>query len=242
RADVHRAALAERPPARRPAQPRRRGAEHDAGRRRHDHRGRACARARRAGRLGARPARRQARPARDAPGGDVLHPLPRDVHVGAVLRRLLIENLVLIRRAELELAPGLNAITGETGAGKTILAQAVGLLLGGRGDAAAVGPDGAEAYVEAELDVPAAFFDAAEVEGLSLEDEQALRDERERLRHGAELAQAAAAAAEALAPEDGDGAAGLTAAAERAVAPLERLAPELARAGDELRDAELQLR
>src|SRR5437762_11688314 len=87
--------------------------------------------------------------------------------IGQVLRRLRIENLVVIREAELELVPGLNAITGETGAGKTILAQAVGLLLGGRGDAAAVGPDGAEAYVEAELDVPAAFFDADEVGALA---------------------------------------------------------------------------
>jgi DNA repair protein RecN (Recombination protein N) len=57
-----------------------------------------------------------------------------------------------------------------------------------------------------------------------------------------ELAQAAAAAAQALAPDDGEGAAGLAATAERAVAPLERLAPELARAGDELRDVELRLR
>jgi DNA repair protein RecN (Recombination protein N) len=68
-----------------------------------------------------------------------------------LLRRLRIENLVLIREAELELAPGLNAITGETGAGKTILAQAVGLLLGARGDPALVGAEGADAYVEAEL-------------------------------------------------------------------------------------------
>ena len=60
--------------------------------------------------------------------------------VSRVLRRLRIENLVLIREAELELAPGLNAITGETGAGKTILAQAIGLLLGAKGDAAASGP------------------------------------------------------------------------------------------------------
>ena len=42
---------------------------------------------------------------------------------------------MLIREAELEPAPGLSAITGETGAGKTILAQAVGLLLGAKGDA-----------------------------------------------------------------------------------------------------------
>jgi DNA repair protein RecN (Recombination protein N) len=80
-----------------------------------------------------------------------------------VLRRLRIENLVLIREAELTLAPGLNAITGETGAGKTILAQAVGLLLGASGDAAFVGPDGDDAYVEAELDPPEGFLDDEEL-------------------------------------------------------------------------------
>src|SRR5918911_4948636 len=74
--------------------------------------------------------------------------------IPAVLRRLRIENLVLIREAELAFAPGLNAITGETGAGKTILAQAIGLLLGAKGDATFVGPDADEAYVEAELDLP----------------------------------------------------------------------------------------
>src|ERR1700712_4656079 len=74
--------------------------------------------------------------------------------MATMLRRLRIENLVLIKEAELDLSPGLNAITGETGAGKTILAQAVGLLLGMKGDDAFVGPAGAEAYVEAELDLP----------------------------------------------------------------------------------------
>jgi DNA repair protein RecN (Recombination protein N) len=84
-----------------------------------------------------------------------------------LLRRLRIENLVLIRRAELELAPGLNAVTGETGAGKTIFAQAIGLLLGARGDVSAVGPAGAEAYVEAELDVPEALFEDEELAALA---------------------------------------------------------------------------
>src|SRR5690348_15799138 len=70
----------------------------------------------------------------------------------SVLRRLRISNLVLIREAELELGPGLNAITGETGAGKTILTNAVGLLLGAKGDAALIGAAGDEAYVEAEFD------------------------------------------------------------------------------------------
>jgi DNA repair protein RecN (Recombination protein N) len=284
--------------------------------------------------------------------------------IGRVLRRLRIENLVLIRDAELELAPGLNAITGETGAGKTILAQAIGLLLGSRGDPALVGADGEEAYVEAELDLPDGLLEeeglealaelrpedeeglvlarrvfgdgrtrayawgraaprddvaaaaerviamsgqfeqrrlarasyqldvldafcgddqvrrraagrlawrelqavrrrhnelqggaeAAEARlaelralvedtlGMEAEDEDSLRAERERLRHVTELAAGAVAASEALAPDDGEGAASLVAVAERAISPLEALAPELRRAGDELRDVELRLR
>src|SRR5438046_5074125 len=84
-----------------------------------------------------------------------------------MLRRLRIENLVLIRKADLELAPGLNAITGETGAGKTILAQAVGLLLGGRGDASFIGPGADEAYVEAELDLPDGLLEEEGLESLA---------------------------------------------------------------------------
>src|SRR5437764_26758 len=150
-----------------------------------------------------------------------------------MLRTLRISNLVLIREAELDFAPGLNAITGETGAGKTILTNAIGLLLGARGDAALIGAAGDEAYVEAE-------FDSIDDDLLGALDE--LRAERERLRHVTDLADGAAAAANALSPEDGEGASDLTAAAERAVAPLERLAPELQAAGDALRQAELQLR
>src|SRR5215216_2499035 len=94
-----------------------------------------------------------------------------------MLRRLRIENLVLIRSAELDFAPGLNAITGETGAGKTILAQAIGLLLGAKGDAAAIGTDGDEAYVEAELDLPDALLDEEGLDSLAElrpEDEEGL--------------------------------------------------------------------
>jgi DNA repair protein RecN (Recombination protein N) len=281
-----------------------------------------------------------------------------------VLRRLRIENLVLIGEAELELSAGLNAITGETGAGKTILAQAIGLLLGSRGDANLVGAEREEAYVEAELDLSDGLLgeeglealaelrpegeegivlarrvfsdgrtrayawgraaprddvaavaerliamsgqfeqrrlarpsyqldildafcgeeqlgrraearvawrelnaarrrheqlqagaDAAEARlaelralvedtlGMESETEDSLRAERERLRHVTELAAGVGSAGEALAPDDGEGAAALVAVAERAVAPLESLAPELRRAGDELRDVELRLR
>src|SRR5436190_18981266 len=89
------------------------------------------------------------------------------VYDRCVLRRLRIENLVLIREAELELAPGLNVITGETGAGKTILAQALGLLLGTKGDAAYVGVAGEDAYVEAELDASPGFLDDDGLEALA---------------------------------------------------------------------------
>ena len=82
-----------------------------------------------------------------------------------MLRKLRIENLVLIREAELEFASGLNAITGETGAGKTILAQSIGLLLGARGDAAMIGPAGGEAYVEAELDGDGEFLEEVRPDG-----------------------------------------------------------------------------
>jgi DNA repair protein RecN (Recombination protein N) len=281
-----------------------------------------------------------------------------------VLRRLRIENLVLIQEAELVFSSGLNAITGETGAGKTVLAQAIGLLLGAKGDANAIGPGAEEAYVEAEFDVPDDFLEEEGLEALAdlrpddepglvlarrifgdgrtrayawgraaaredvaaagellvgmsgqfeqrrlarqayqldvldafagdeqlrrrgalrvawrelaaarrrhdevatnaaaaearlaelralVEDTDGLEEdteatylaERERLRHVTELAEGASAAAEALAPEDGEGATGLTARAERAIAPLERIAPELVPAGDELREAGVRLR
>jgi DNA repair protein RecN (Recombination protein N) len=84
-----------------------------------------------------------------------------------VLRSLRIENFVLIREADLAFGPGLNAVTGETGAGKTILAQALGLLLGARGDAGYVGPGADEAYVEAELDLPEGALDDPELASLA---------------------------------------------------------------------------
>jgi DNA repair protein RecN (Recombination protein N) len=280
-----------------------------------------------------------------------------------LLRKLRIENLVLIREADLEPGSGLNAITGETGAGKTILAQAIGLLLGAKGDAAFVGPGAEEAYVEAEFDVPAGLLDEDELEaladlkpegeeglvlarrvfadgrtrayawgrsaaredlaaaaerliamsgqfeqrrlarpsyqldvldafvgeeqlrlraelraawrelgaarrrhdqlrggaaveearvaelralvedtdGLTEDAEPSLLAERERLRHVTELAEAAGRAVAALAPEEGEGAAALIGGAERSLAEVARIAPELEVAAGELRDTELRL-
>jgi DNA repair protein RecN (Recombination protein N) len=283
-----------------------------------------------------------------------------------MLRRLRIENFVLIKEADLAFGPGLNAVTGETGAGKTILAQAVGLLLGAPGDAGYLGPDAAEAYVEAELDLPESLLQedgidtiaefrpdgeeglvaarrvfsdgrtrayawgravpredlAALVErllamsgqfeqrrlarpsfqlaaldayvgdvqlrrreeharawrelvaarrrldelsraeagraeslaelrelverttGFEPDAEERLRSERERLLHLSELAEAAAMAGEALAPEhsDREGAAELVGRAASQLAPVTPLAPELAEAYRELGEAELRIR
>jgi DNA repair protein RecN (Recombination protein N) len=94
-----------------------------------------------------------------------------------VLRSLRIENFVLIREAELVFGPSLNAVTGETGAGKTILAQAIGLLLGAPGDAGYLGPGATEAYVEADFDLPEGILDDesfASLAELRREDEDGL--------------------------------------------------------------------
>ena len=70
-----------------------------------------------------------------------------------MLRELRIENLLLIERAELRFERGLNAITGETGAGKTVLAHSLDLLLGGRPKSGIVRPGAEEAWVEGVLDL-----------------------------------------------------------------------------------------
>jgi DNA repair protein RecN (Recombination protein N) len=87
-----------------------------------------------------------------------------------VLHELRIENLLLIERAELRLAGGLNAITGETGAGKTILAHSLDLLMGGKARPQILRPGAGEAYVEGVFALP---------DGLLAEPE--LADLRERL-------------------------------------------------------------
>ncbi len=83
-----------------------------------------------------------------------------------MLIELRIENLLLIERAELRPGQGLNAVTGETGAGKTVLAHALDLLLGGRPRSGIVRPGAAEAYVEGAFAPPAGLLDAPELEEL----------------------------------------------------------------------------
>ena len=65
-----------------------------------------------------------------------------------MLLELRIENLLLIDRAELRPGRSLNAITGETGAGKTVLAHALDLLLGGKPRTGIFCPGSLESYGE----------------------------------------------------------------------------------------------
>ena len=65
-----------------------------------------------------------------------------------MLHELHIEALGVIDRLDLVLGPGLTALTGETGAGKTMLVEAISLLVGGRADSSVVRPGADEARVE----------------------------------------------------------------------------------------------
>jgi len=68
-----------------------------------------------------------------------------------VLERLTVRDLAVIERAEFMLGPALNTVTGETGAGKSLIVQAVSLLVGGKGDADAVREGASAAVVEGEF-------------------------------------------------------------------------------------------
>src|SRR3954467_4257692 len=70
-----------------------------------------------------------------------------------MLRALEVRDYVLIDRASLELAEGFSVLTGETGAGKSILVDAIELLVGGRGDAAMVREGAERAELSGEFDV-----------------------------------------------------------------------------------------
>jgi DNA repair protein RecN (Recombination protein N) len=83
-----------------------------------------------------------------------------------VLLELRIENLLLIEQAELRPGEGLTAITGETGAGKTVLAHALDLLLGGKPRAGIVRPGALEAYVEGVFELPPGLLDEPELADL----------------------------------------------------------------------------
>jgi DNA repair protein RecN (Recombination protein N) len=71
-----------------------------------------------------------------------------------MLRQLAVHNVVLVERLELEFEAGLGVLTGETGAGKSILLDALGLALGSRADTALVRSGEDSAAVSAEIELP----------------------------------------------------------------------------------------
>ncbi|HSJ90663.1 MAG TPA: AAA family ATPase, partial [Ilumatobacter sp.] len=70
-----------------------------------------------------------------------------------MLTELHVENLGVIERATLALGPGVTALTGETGAGKTMLVEAIELLVGGRADATIVRTGAVEARIDGRLEL-----------------------------------------------------------------------------------------
>ena len=93
-----------------------------------------------------------------------------------MLQQLRIDNVAVIDHAELELGPGLNVLTGETGAGKTIVLSALGLILGARGSSDLIREGEEEATVEAQFsDLPAATRNVLATAGCDEDDELVLK-------------------------------------------------------------------
>lgn len=76
-----------------------------------------------------------------------------------MLRKLIIRNYALIDGLELDFSPGLTIITGETGAGKSIMLGALSLLMGGRADSRVIADGGSKSVVEAVFDNPPSFLE-----------------------------------------------------------------------------------
>ena len=74
-----------------------------------------------------------------------------------MLRRLSLRDFVIVAALDVELDAGFSVLTGETGAGKSILVDALQLALGSRGDAGVVREGAARAELSAEFDTPAAL-------------------------------------------------------------------------------------
>ena len=87
-----------------------------------------------------------------------------------MLARLSIRDIVLIERLDIEFSPGLAVLTGETGAGKSILLDAFALALGGRGDAGLVRHGVEQGHVTAVFEVPKGHAASAIVSDNGLED------------------------------------------------------------------------
>ena len=92
-----------------------------------------------------------------------------------MLRRLSLRDVVIVAQLEIDFCAGFSVLTGETGAGKSILIDALQLALGNRADAALVREGASRAEVSAEFDVPAALKPWLEEAGFDADDTLLLR-------------------------------------------------------------------
>ncbi len=92
-----------------------------------------------------------------------------------MLRRLSLRDVVIVAELEVELGAGFTVLTGETGAGKSILVDALQLALGNRADAALVREGAARAEVSAEFDTPAALRPWLDESGFAADETLLLR-------------------------------------------------------------------
>src|SRR5260221_11498711 len=92
-----------------------------------------------------------------------------------MLRRLSLRDFVIVSSLEVELDAGFSVLTGETGAGKSILVDALQLALGSRGDAGVVREGAARAEIGAEFDTPASLVPWLEAGGLEADETLLLR-------------------------------------------------------------------
>jgi DNA repair protein RecN (Recombination protein N) len=91
-----------------------------------------------------------------------------------LIEQIHIRDLGVIREAQLDLGPGLTVLTGETGAGKTMVLNALGLLLGSRSDASAVRKGQEQAFVEGRWLLPKEALDRITASGIEIEDGELL--------------------------------------------------------------------
>ena len=94
-----------------------------------------------------------------------------------MLESLTVSNILLIKKLTLQLAPGLTVLTGETGAGKSILLDALGLALGSRADFGLIRQGNDHAHVSAIFNLPANHqaWQLVEAAGILPEDQMILR-------------------------------------------------------------------